>query len=333
MKPAQITPASTPVTPNSSLKSALTTTAHIAYKLLKGWMVINAANSAWAAPSKETQLGNICVDSRITPVNNPGFEFASYKGDIAPKSCLLHGGESEQCQNDLQAHYDFKFDLETWDLMRKESKQAYDTWRLEYKPQVSELMEQFTGKERAAFKLVALGVNQWTSFHYIRDAANRYQKGACGEHTAIMILDILEQDLNQGTTTSIQEVIFQTSQRKYLKDHTFLLLNSDVPDIVIENDAQAVSAHFSSANNGRVCDAWNRVDTSLAESGTFYTNDEGNVWDSVKVKSVASVNSLKTCYDMLPSVGQSLIRQMCAGRELLLRAICGVPHVSPKMEL
>ncbi len=333
MKPEQQNVTTVTLTPTYTLESVLTSTAKIAYKLLKGWMLLSAAQAVCAASSKETALGNICLDARITTVNKPGFEIASFEGNLVPKSCTLFGASSQQCHADFQAHLSFKSDLQTWDQLRVDSKQAYDAWRKDHKSNVNQMVQQLSGQELTAFNTLAVGVNQLMSFHFISDAATKYQKGACGEHTAIMILDIIQQDLAQGTSTQIQEVIFQSSKRQYHKDHTYLILNADLADVTIKDDATAVAAHFASASRGRVCDAWNRVDRTLDASGAFYTNAEGEVWDSVKIKTVTSVSSLKTCYDALPAIGQSFIRQMCAGRDLLLQAICGAPSVSPKMEL
>lgn len=81
--------------------------------------------------------------------------------------------------------------------------------------------------------------------------------GNCGEHAGMALFKILKDKLKNNIDIKIQVVdLFSSTSKESIRDHAFLLLDSNMSDITIENDLNAVQSTLNGIE-GTYCDAWN----------------------------------------------------------------------------
>ena len=106
--------------------------------------------------------------------------------------------------------------------------------------------------------------------------------GRCGEINTNALMTLLKRKLQHGLEIKIQQVNFKS--RANNDDHGYLLLDSNIEDIVITTNREKVNAALAKITAGKICDPWNHgnfQDFTKEKSG-FYSSAAG--WDDLEIK-------------------------------------------------
>ncbi len=324
--------------PNQPTNSAATTSSvwrsagKWAYKAYTAWILFSLVSTSEAASPKNNFHASICKKPKVTTANKADVQVGSAEGKLVPQSCINKGVDSEVCLADISMFKQFKPDMPTFLKQREHADKATKKWLTEHNQKLEMVVQQLNGQEANVVNAIAADVALLAKLHNLAEAAKKYDIGACGEHKAIAIFDIIHRDLDKGTNTKIQSVsVVSDTKKHFIEDHGFLVLNSDLEDTLIRSNPKALGDHFAKAKSGMVCDPWNRAYEDIGTCSGLYK--DAKAWDSVQVKTINVFQLVRDNYSRLPEVAQTFIADMFGYLNINVDRILATNGNSQKMEL
>lgn len=249
--------------------------------------------------SKNRIYYDVCTNSTLETHNKPNISLAvNQAGEIIPRSCMTAGNKDNQntilCAKEavtLMKHIPKTRQVQS---IRDTVNLHQEEWKKRCKRKWEKILESahFTPEEETLvrqlwLRLVMLGERTQSAIYM------QNQKGGyCGEHLDVALHTLLQKGYRYNLNMKIQMVhlgksTLKTSSKSTdlldLRDHAFLLLDSDVTEVIIDGDQAAVARELSKIQKGKICDTWNRgyfQDYVTNENG-FYTDKAG--WDTLYI--------------------------------------------------
>ncbi len=217
---------------------------------------------------KNGEIQRICQTQTLTPYNIlPHMTMGAANNIIQPASCVKE--ENKRCADEssslsqyLSAYYYHKQHFNTptpGDKMRIQKNTELSTWQKQIKEKTTPFFNQLSNNDSQ--QLMAIIVNRLNHLKQIYNTAKYglfFKAGNCGEHTFLATTQLIKYFLQTGKEIKMQVFnLLDNNQRNLIADHQFLMLDSNMADIEIKNNALSVKKYLESVETGLICDPWN----------------------------------------------------------------------------
>lgn len=238
---------------------------------------------------------SVCTNSSLHTYNKPNLTVdVDAKGYIIPKSCLT-SQKSARCQDDMQKWDYFIDDDEHYLLnynklegLRYYGKQQIARWSKQYEDELGSLRIGLSHDEQTQTTALSNKIKTLCSYAQYAELVQKENGGDCGEHTYVAMTRLLQQSIAYHLEIKIHFVSVAKSGRIHgLADHSFLLVDSNAKETVINNDRAAVADFLDSLDQGKICDPWNQgyLHDSATDGSHLYSSKAG--WDKLQVKEIS----------------------------------------------
>ena len=237
----------------------------------------------------ETLTGEYCQANRI-PANNKPFIRVGVKNDaFVPVSCFT---DPQKCNSDQNrwGYFLQQSGPKANELTqhRKKQHEALQKWKKEIKSELQKKVDLEKNDEIfALFEQLA----QLKEYYMDSTSVTERNLGGCGEQSAFTALKLLTQAQKFNLNLKITVVDLHTTKESpgfNIKNHRFLLINSDAPDVNIANNAKETQTYLRSLKtlqkSGKMCDPWN--DGLFVPLNADPTHMLEKSWDGVKTKTL-----------------------------------------------
>lgn len=222
---------------------------------------------------KDTLLREVCTDTSLATLNKPDFQLAiSAEGYEVPKSCLLLNAEA-QCMRDLDAWRQFTPNQEKMDRIYSQYMAAYQQWKQPFLQKWEILQpDRHSAKDETTSNIWKI-VSNLAFLSHSMSVIQAEKGGNCADHAKVALGKLIQHRLTYGLDIRIHRVQLFSRPDSKTVDHMYLLLDSDMSEINIKNDAHAVKQYLGSISQGIICDTWNQVfGDFITDVNGFYHN-------------------------------------------------------------
>ncbi len=294
--------------------------------LLTSAHAINAANkmnpSINDTPNKESEsiqqkIYEICSSVTFATYNKPNITIDYNRGELIPRACAEHefkykmddACECEKQKNTLrQFRADItkrKADFLKLDKIREKVNAEYKKWRPEAQKEIAKIQKDHSLKQQTIFNGIIQNIIHLSGNYYLAIYMREYKGGNCGEHSSDSLEKLLNFKMTHGLKMRIQLVSLGKSKpTSPYRDHEYILIDSDVPDVNIQQDVKKVGHFLDSMKKGRICDQWNKgyfADLASDNNGLYRSDAQ---WDELTIKTI-SLNFAE--FDKLTKTAQRFI--------------------------
>lgn len=268
-----------------------------------------AEASAHVPQSREEE---ICSQTYILPVNKAnGVILGSADENFIPYACIKNK-ESSQCANDVILQDNLKEANKglapRYKWVYEGRQRAYQSWFERNVGMISRIKNSLNSEQSEAFMNMLIVMEKlmrtFLAQSYAQNDAGRV--GNCMEHTSVTLHKLLEEKIKSGSKVKIQYVEVEASKaKKGIKDHVYLLLDSNLPNKRIQKNRKFVEDFFKSLKKGKICDTWNNGfydDFAKTENKDFYQRGAG--WDTLEI---TTIDLDFAGFEILPEEAQQFI--------------------------
>ncbi len=279
---------------------------------------------------KEQIYRQICTDKSKMTYNKPNITVGFFNSDIYPKSCMSK--VKEPCTLELTKLKNFNYNHNHLQV-RKISEQKALKWMEEARIQFMSIIKNLNVKEKIIFNeyFSSLGILKLN--YYAAKTSGEWSGGFCSEFTASSLISLLKMKLKYKLDMKIQTVSVSNrlSQSRYIRDHIYLLLDSNIDDIEIFNNSSLVEKALDKITQGKICDAWNKgyyIDFNKDDSGLY---DHQAQWDTLQIE---TFNLKFSKLEQLPPIAQQFICKKLSEMNLDIESgfHCRVFNSNPKSD-
>ncbi len=267
---------------------------------------------------KQDAYEQICTRTEFVTYNKPNITIDySKEGELLPQACIITNSKYTinnffECEKQKNILARFKVDgpkrkANALNLNKVRHRIHVETekWLTEASEKAISIQENLSPKQLHDFNVVMQKVTYLKDHYYSAIYMRQYNGGNCGEHLADSLEKLLNFKITHGLEMKIQMVHLSTrTPAAPYGDHAYLLLDSDVPDVIIQNDAQKVGYFLNSIKKGHVCDQWNTgyfADLASDNNGLYRSYAQ---WDQLKIETI----SLDfTHFNQLPVTAQRFV--------------------------
>lgn len=274
--------------------------------LICGAYGIDTSNQINNTVKKQEKIKDICGNNSLTSFNKPKFEIAIHDDQIVPRSCVEQNN-TDLCISHRSAMIEHEENTKIKNLqksnlgkiwkLRGNVKQQHNKWKESTEEKIKSITNPLNEKQLVTFNNLYESLTDFMLAYYSTQGANRAEGGNCGEHTRVALLKLLKEKINNRLEVKIQFVkLFYKQSKNKIKDHGYLLTDSNAEDIDIKDNKNLVSDYLDHIETGQICDPWNNgyFKEFKANNNLFYKKEGG--WDSLSVKTIsfdfAALNSL-----------------------------------------
>lgn len=254
-------------------------------------------------PSKQQVYEHVCTDKSFRTFNKPNMTLGIQDKRIVPKACLT--GEARVCKEHSVILDQFKPFFDTLSQARATVVAKQKNWvETALVGLSSPIMDR---RQLVIFQGIMNTLSLINNHSLSALEAKRIGGGNCGESTSRSLMRLIHSNLRNKLDMKIQLVtMFASKSKNTIKDHIYILLDSDINDVDIKGDVRKTGQIIRSITEGKICDPWNYgyfADLKSDESG-FYKSEAG--WDSLSIKTV-TLNFQD--FNALPEEAQQHVRQ------------------------
>lgn len=235
------------------------------------------------------EIHSLCKNPSLKSANKPPIRLDLHNQQSMPATCVsdliaYQEPRTKACKEDLIVFNTF---VET-SRKNPETKQAILDARKNIKATIGHeaaniiANEEFTLEQMQKFLhyldiLESIDINLQTLNYSV--ALNA---GNCGEHAAFNMFNIFKINKKFSTTTKMQLV--EVSMDKKAINHVYLMINSDLNDVLITSDREKCDQILKSVQQGFICDSWNHgyVEEAAKNTNNFYRLG----WDNLTIKTL-----------------------------------------------
>jgi hypothetical protein len=275
-----------------------------------------------------------CEERSLAIFNKPDIRLGAKEGKLIPVSCL--DGDRISCLNDQKLMSSFVVDAPKMNAVYAEIRKKNTEWQASIEPTVDKISARLRSDEiKDIFHLWVREVSVFKGAYHSVQSAYDASGGTCDNHKDLALIKIFSQAIKFGFEVKVQVVFVYTNEtqtsfktnfkaRHPLNGHTYLLINSEVEDVIIKNNREAVAKYLDLVNmkSGRVHDTWNKnCRKTNADKSGFY--QKAAHWDTIYIQAVSlDFASLKK----LPITAQRfLCKELAsAGLPVELNQTCGL---------
>lgn len=231
---------------------------------------------------KQQSYKAVCTDKAKETYNKPNITLGMQQGKMVPKACVIK--DKTLCQDQTTVLNRFSPDFSGLMKQRDDARIKYQGWLEGNRDALLKIQREQNPKQNIIFNNIMTTVSELKKGHFNAINARQANAGNCGEHTYVALSALLNKKLQFGLDMKIQFVELMASQStNNIIDHAYLLLDSNIEDIAISNDAEKVKEAINKITKGKICDPWNHgyyANLKTDNSG-FYKSDAG--WDHLKL--------------------------------------------------
>lgn len=234
--------------------------------------------------SKEQIYHQVCTDKSKSSYNKPNISVGFFASDIYPKSCLTK--KDEICLMEFNELKQFNHNPEHLKV-RQTSEQLALKWKAGQNYHFTTIVNSLnTNKQKKLFADYFSSICILKLYYYAAETANKWSGGFCNEHASLSLMKLLQLKLQYRLNMKIQTISVSNyqSQSRYLRDHIYLLLDSNIEDVEIINDKILVKKTFDKITTGKICDSWNKgyyVNFTQDDSGLY---DDNAQWNTLRIE-------------------------------------------------
>lgn len=260
----------------------------------------------------EKIIKKTCTANPFNPLNRPpSIRFDSHEGIALPESCarLARTGEDAyklSCEQE-QPQWDAFFNQT--DSMPQVLQDKRDNINNEIK--LNKAVElfykknvRFTAAEYNYFNNILRTLDNIEAAKIISEYAQELKIGNCGEHANHNLYKLLKADTQHELKLQIVQLFVPDDS------HSFLIINSDAPDIFIRDNQEATTNYLCGLNEGFICDTWNNgfFDATDNNANEYYKLG----WRSIKVETI----SPNFDADLLPNEASKFVNRQLKRMDL-----------------
>lgn len=265
-----------------------------------------------------------CEESSLAIFNKPDIRLGAKEGKLIPASCL--DGDQITCLTDQKLMSSFVVDVPKMNAVYAQILKKNAEWRASVESTLKKISARISSAEiKDIFHLWIREVSVFKSAYHSVQSAYNAGGGTCDNHKDLSLIKIFSQAIKFGLEVKVQVVIVYTNETQTsfktnirnehpLNGHTYLLINSEIEDVIIKNDRAAVAKYLDLARtkSGRFHDTWNKNCRKISEDKSGFYQDAAH-WDTIYIQSVTlDFESLKK----LPVVAQRFLCQELASAGL-----------------
>lgn len=249
--------------------------------------------------SKNRIYYDVCTNSTLETYNKPNISLSvNQAGEFIPRSCVTDGNKGYEnpslCAAEVVTLMKHLPKSRQVQIFRDTITPHQEKWKKQCEKKWEKILDvaHFTPEEEVLTKqlwirLMMLGERTQSAMYM------QTQKGGhCGEHLDVALHTLLQIGYRYNLNMKIQMVHLgkstlksgsKTMGRLDLRDHAFLLLDSDVTEVIIDGDQAAVERELSKIRKGKICDTWNRgyFHDYVSNENGLYSNKAG--WDTLYI--------------------------------------------------
>lgn len=253
----------------------------------------------------------VCTDKSVAAFNKPNITLGmNTQGRIVPKVCLSEDTATCRVQSEIKAVFDadetsYRTNLHKLINAREAGFKVHKKWQATMMESAMPASTELADHEVITFRNALETLDRLKELQGQTAVMEKLGGGNCGEQARAAIRSLLVEKWTYGLPLKIQMVSMRTPLTKNaINDHTYLLLDSNISDVSIENNPKQVKAQFNAISKGMICDPWNSgyyADFKTDDS-RFYNNAN---WDSLKVVTYENLDFAKI--KTLPKAARKLI--------------------------
>lgn len=249
---------------------------------------------------KQDSYEEICTSTEFVTTNKPNITIDYDRGELIPRACAVNNLKYTidslfECEKQKNILAQFKIDTPKrktnslkLDGTRGKTGVEHEKWLRASQEKAVAIRENLNLKQRYNFDVIMQGVTYLQGNYYSAIYMRKYNGGNCGEHLSDSLEKLLNFKMTYGLEMKIQVVHLGTSTPTApYNDHAYLLLDSDVPDVIIRDDAKKVGCFLDSIKKGQICDQWNSgyfADLASDNNGLYRSYAQ---WDRLKIETIS----------------------------------------------
>ncbi|PJE13402.1 hypothetical protein [Legionella sp.] len=273
-----------------------------------------------------------CEESSLATFNKPDIRLGAREGKLIPASCLE--GNNATCLIDQKTMSSFEIDVPKMNAVYAQILKKNTKWQASITLTLKKISATIISEEiKDIFHSWIREVTIFKSAYHSIQSAYAAGGGTCDNHKDLALIKIFSQAIKFGLEVKVQVVIVFTDETQTsfktnigknhpLNGHTYLLIDSEIEDVMIKNDRAAVAKYLDAIKSGRIHDTWNKNCREInSETSGFY--HDAAYWDTLYIQSVTlDFEGLKK----LPIAAQRLLCQelASAGLPVELNQTCGL---------
>lgn len=279
--------------------------------LLTSAYAINAAdkmNPSIDAPrnkeseAKQQKIYEICSSTKFATYNKPNITIDYNRGKLIPRVCAENEFEykidsacERECEKQKHTLAQFRADITKLksdflklEEIRNKVDMEYKKWRPEAQKEMVKIQKDLSLKQQNIFNGIMQSIINLSGKYYLAIYMREYKGGNCDEHSSNSLEQLLNFKMTYGLKMRIQVVHLDKSKpTSPYRDHEYILIDSDVPDVNIKQDVNKVGHFLDSMKKGKICDPWNKgyfADLASDNNGLYRSDAQ---WDELTIKTIS----------------------------------------------